>query len=638
MPTELQLEKYYPASEITVLGVSFVMVVLLFVSFKVRMKSFRIFTVTLGMLICAVLADLMLHYLIGKNQNVPQEIVYGLRSLYHFLLFAMLHHYVAYICAATSLPKKVQKPYISAATGLLVTFSVLDTIGIFAGRTMHVVDGEIAFEGSLIFAIGYVLFLILLAMLLVRVRRRLYRRVMNGFFGVAVICLVMLAAARLRGQSSYTAATFMFPLIAVMYLMHSNPYDAMLGANDLRGLNNLIRYSDEQGTNYLFLSLYMRELDENGKTMSDELRTLIRHVAESYYKKSALFQVSNGHMLLMVPKDRNANYEERTEQILEQFRIEYTKFRYDYKLVIGESTWTLNRKNEYISFLRSIHARIPENTIYRVQPDDLDKYREYDAIQKELADIAEKRNPEDPRILVYCQPVYNIRTGKYDTAEALMRLKHPDLGIVYPDRFIPMAEEYGYIHALTEIILNKTCWVLHNLIAEGYEITRISVNVSAMELRDEEFCGDITRIIDSNGVDSSRIAIELTESRNDSDFLLMKERIEELRGMGITFYLDDFGTGYSNMERILELPFDIVKFDRSMVIAGGQSKRSEQVLGSLADLFSKLEYSVLYEGVEDEKDEELCRSLNASYLQGYKYSRPIPIGELRGFLARKQPA
>jgi EAL domain-containing protein (putative c-di-GMP-specific phosphodiesterase class I) len=206
--------------------------------------------------------------------------------------------------------------------------------------------------------------------------------------------------------------------------------------------------------------------------------------------------------------------------------------------------------------------------------------------------------------------------------------------MIFPDLFIPLAEENGYIHALTQIILSKTCTALNNLIAEGYGITRISVNVSAMELREPDFCTDIGSIIDKSGLDASRIAIELTESRNDSDFLLMKERIEELKQKGITFYLDDFGTGYSNMERILELPFDIIKFDRSMVIAGGQSKRSEQVLGSLAELFSKLHYSVLYEGVEDEKDENMCRELNASYLQGYKYSKPIPISELRRFLEK----
>ena len=630
----MQIEKYYPASEITVLGVCFVMLVLLFVSFKVRMKSFRIFVTMLGMLIVATGADLTLHYVIAGHPDAPRPLVYGLRSVYHVLLFCLLHHYCAYTCEVTNLLAKQRKPWIILATAMLILFSVADVVGIYSGRTMHIIDGEIAFEGSAIFSAGYIAFVTMLLVLLIRVRHRLYKRVMNGFFGVIAISEVVLIVARLRGQSTYTAATFLFPLIAVMYLMHSNSYDIHLGANDLRGLNNLIRYSDEHDKHYLFLSLYMRELDETGKTFSEEMRALIRHVAESYYRGSALFQVSNGHMILMVPISRNPDYEERTRRILEQFDVEYENFRYDFKMVIGQSTKELSRKNEYISFIRSIHARIPENTIYRVQPDDLNKYRKYEIILKELADIAAKQDPEDRRVMVYCQPVYNIRTGKYDTAEALMRLKNDELGIVYPDQFIPLAEENGYIHALTEIILAKTCRVLRNLVAEGYEITRISVNVSALELRDSDFCGDISRIIDGNGIDSSRIAIELTESRNDNDFMLMKERIEELKGKGITFYLDDFGTGYSNMERILELPFDIIKFDRSMVIAGSQSKRSEQVLGSLAELFSKLNYSVLYEGVENEKDEQMCCDLNASYLQGYKYSKPIPISELRGFLAR----
>ena len=634
MESTIRLEQYSPSSEITVLAVCLVMLILLLVSFKVRMKSFRIFAMMLGMLTAATSADLMLHYLISHNPGTPAFVVYGLRSMYHVLLFGMLHHYVAYTCEATTLSWIKRRPFIIIATVLLVVFSVADTIGIFSGRTMHIVDGVISFEGSTIFTAGYVLFVLLLTVLLLRVRHRLYKQVMLGFFAVMLVSLIVLATARLRIQSTFTASTFLFPLVAVMYLLHSNPYDAKLGANDLRGLTNLINYINENNQQYLFMSLYMRELGENGKTMSDEMRDLIRHVAETYFRKSYLFQVSNGHMLLMVPKSRNPNLESRLEKILEQFRIEYQNFRYDYKMVIGESTPELKRRNEYISFIRSIHARIPENTIYRVHPGDLDKYRNYEVILKELADIAAKKDPEDPRVLVYCQPVYNIKTDRYDTAEALMRLRLEDLGLVFPDQFISLAEENGYIHALTEIILSKTCQSLHDLLSEGYRITRISVNVSALELRDQDFCGDINRIIDRSGVDCSRIAIELTESRNDSDFLLMKERIEELRKEGITFYLDDFGTGYSNMERILELPFDIVKFDRSMVIAGSQSKRSEQILGSLADLFSKLNYSVLYEGVEDEKDELMCRALSASYLQGYKYSKPIPIGDLRRFLSK----
>ena len=177
MPGTLQLENYSPASEITVLAVCFVMVILLGVSFKVRMRSFRIFIATLIMLIAATSADLMLHYLIGVNPDIPRPIIYGLRSVYHILLFAMLHHYIAYTCEITWLSQKSRRPYILGANILLAVFSVADAVGIFSGRTMHIIDGAISFEGSTIFAVGYILFVCLLMALLYRVRHRLYRQV-----------------------------------------------------------------------------------------------------------------------------------------------------------------------------------------------------------------------------------------------------------------------------------------------------------------------------------------------------------------------------------------------------------------------------------------------------------------------------
>ena len=118
--------------------------------------------------------------------------------------------------------------------------------------------------------------------------------------------------------------------------------------------------------------------------------------------------------------------------------------------------------------------------------------------------------------------------------------------------------------------------------------------------------------------------------------MIMKEKIEMLHEHGIQFYLDDFGTGYSNMERIMEMPFDIIKFDRSMLIASGMDKRSERIVENLAHMFKDMDYSVLYEGVEDEEAEKRCKEMSASYLQGYKYSRPIPIENIRDFLPKAE--
>lgn len=189
---------------------------------------------------------------------------------------------------------------------------------------------------------------------------------------------------------------------------------------------------------------------------------------------------------------------------------------------------------------------------------------------------------------------------------------------------------------LTEIILHKTCDAIRQFTDAGYEIKRISVNVSVPELKDEHFCQDIMDIINESGIPGDKIAIELTESQNEGDFMLMKRKIGELKKQGIKFYLDDFGTGYSNMERIMELPFDIIKFDRSLVIASETEDRSRKMVAKLANMFTDMNYCVLYEGVEKDAEEEMCKDMSATYLQGYKYSKPAPIVDLKEYISRKQ--
>ncbi len=156
-----------------------------------------------------------------------------------------------------------------------------------------------------------------------------------------------------------------------------------------------------------------------------------------------------------------------------------------------------------------------------------------------------------------------------------------------------------------------------------------------MDVREEHFCFHVKQIVQDRGVPFDKVAIEITESQNEKDFMLIKEKLYELKQSGITFYLDDFGTGYSNFDRIMELPFDIIKFDRSLVIASAEDEKTKIMVDHLAQLFADLGYSVLYEGIENEDDEKRCTAMYASYLQGYKYSKPIPIEQLTEYFERK---
>ena len=296
----------------------------------------------------------------------------------------------------------------------------------------------------------------------------------------------------------------------------------------------------------------------------------------------------------------------------------------------------LSDENDVVNFIKYLHFDMEENTVLKPEDKEIESYLRYKYIVSELVDINNKHDLDDPRVLVYCQPVLNIKTGKYDTAEALMRLELSKTGLVYPDEFIYIAERFRYIYVLTQIILHKTCLKIKELLEQGYFVQRISVNFSVYDIRESDFCETVEKIIKDTGIPYDKVAIEITETQNERDFENIKKRIDELKESGVRFYLDDFGTGYSNFERIMELPFDIVKFDRSLVIASGSGNKYKSMVSNLAMMFDNGEYSVLYEGVEDDEDEKRCIDMNAKYLQGFKYSKPIPIDKLAEYLDKEQ--
>ncbi|MBQ6550581.1 MAG: EAL domain-containing protein [Lachnospiraceae bacterium] len=625
------LENYSPAADIVVTAICFVMIVLIVFSYVTRTKSTKYFLSMVGLALGAAWSDIGFYILaITPGYEILAS---WLRCFYHAMLFLIFVHYIAYICEVTRYEKT--KTYVFLANIIFAAVLVADIIITAQGPTFYYTGTAVEFVRHGIYIVGYLALLLICLILMAKVRDLLYSRVMSGFYGTIVVSFLLLLIQGISNQSSFTVASLMLPMIAILYVLHSNPYDAMLGTNDLEAMQDLVKYYWSKKKDFVFMSLYLREFDEEDTDMPDEIKAQFRRFMQLYFKTGKLFKISRGHAVVLFPKKRDGKCEERVQRILDAFYPLYDHYRYDYKIVVGEAVDEISEKNDYASYIRSIQRPMPECTVHKASPEDVTAYRKSEYILKELADIYRWRDLNDPRVLVYCQPVLNVKTGKYDTAEALMRLGLAETGIVYPNEFIPLAENQGYIHVMTKIILHKTCEAIRKLMEAGHDIQRISVNVSVQELKEEGFCSDIMDIIEESGISGGRIAIELTESRNENDFMMTKEKIEELKGNGLQLYLDDFGTGYSNMERIMELPFDIIKFDRSMVLAAGADERSKKMVSNLANMFSNMGYYVLYEGVEKDSDEDLCKGMSASYLQGFKYARPVPITDLIEYVGVK---
>lgn len=631
MNQQFVFDNYTPAADIVVTAICFVMIVLVAFSYISRTRSSKLFLSMVGLVLAAAWTDITFYTIVRIPEY--QVLANWLRCFYHAMLLLIFVHYVAYMCEVAQYEK--QRRYTVLANIIFAVALLADVIATIQEPTFTVTETGVLFDRNGLLFYAYLAFTILCIVVIAKIRNHIFRRVMFVFYGTMAVSFLMLVMQGLTGQSSFTVASLLLPVIAMMYVLHSNPYDALLGTNDAKAMQDLVKYYHEKNQDFVFMSLYMRDFDEEGKELPDEIKATMRQFAFQFFKRVRMFKIGKGHIIVIFPKKQNPHYEERITNTLDEFQKLYEQYRYDYKIVIGDSIDEVSEKGEYANYIRSIQRTMPECSIHRVNAEDLSTFHQSEYILKELADIYRKHDLEDSRVLAYCQPVLNVRTGKYDTAEALMRLNLAEAGVIYPNQFIPLAEEQGYIHILTEIILHKTCEAIKRFTDADYDIKRISINVSAQELKDKSFCRDIMGIIDHSGIPGDKIAIELTESRSESDFLLMKEKIEELKQNGITFYLDDFGTGYSNMERIMELPFDIIKFDRSLVLASGSDERSRRMVSNLANMFADMNYFVLYEGVEKDSDEDMCKGMSATYLQGFKYSKPTPIIDLKDYVSKK---
>lgn len=633
-----QFNNYSPVGDIITITMCMAIFLLTNVAYISRTRSYNLYRNTVVCLLIAALGDLGYHTTLSLVQTMPAHAIYIPRVIYHIALFGALLTYIFYAGEILSISDETRTRYETIATSVFSFVAINEILGIAFKYQFYIDKNHVVHKGINWFPAGYAFFVIMITVMILRYRQRVYKRVVVGVLANTAISFLILIVQGLCNQTSFTIASFIFPTVALLYLMHSNPYDSSIGAVSAASFEDHVAAHQKDGKEMLLMSLLLMEYEASGKRYPIQLQNTIRRFTTYFFKKAVLFQVTSGRIMLAIDIDKIKNYDETVQKMLAQFDIEHEHFRLDHKVTIVKTSKDVHEQNDYIGLIQYVEEKSPDNSVIFVNSQDVENYNKHKYIINELADIHEKKDLNDSRIEVFCQPVYNVNEEVFDTAEALMRLRLPKTGMVYPDQFIPIAEKHHFISVMSLIILSKTCAEVKKLLKGGYVVKRVSVNISMQDVREKDFCANVSKIVREHNVPFEKIALEITESQNEKDFDLVKERISELREMGMRVYLDDFGTGYSNFERIMELPFDIIKFDRSLVIASAADIKSETMVSYLAHMFSDMNYSVLYEGVENEDDENRCGRMCAKYLQGYKYSKPIPIDQLTDYFVQIQPA
>ena len=234
-------------------------------------------------------------------------------------------------------------------------------------------------------------------------------------------------------------------------------------------------------------------------------------------------------------------------------------------------------------------------------------------------------------ITMYYQPIYNVKTRSFSSAEALARLIDPKYGMISPAIFIPAAEHAGLILQLGDLVLESVYRFISENDLDAMGLDYIEINLSVAQCLQAELPSIVRQLQEKYGVRPSQINFEITETMFDNLSGVMDRNLQALTDMGYTLSLDDYGVGYSNIQRLRSLPLRIIKIDKSMV-DDMFTEDGEVIIRNTVRMMQGIHKELVVEGVETREAIEACCDLSCDYIQGFYYSRPLPAREFVTFL------
>lgn len=301
------------------------------------------------------------------------------------------------------------------------------------------------------------------------------------------------------------------------------------------------------------------------------------------------------------------------------------------EISVPEEMTDIRRITQAQHKLAHTHESLPSNTILSLQ----DLALSTASRRHDVAEVVRKAL-HSSGFRVYYQPIVSAETGKVVSAEALVRLYSETLGWVSPEEFIRLAEQNGTIHRIGDFVLEESCRFLAELRKTGHRLENLEINLSAAQCIQANLAGRLTSTAHRYGLRPGELCFEITETAAALSPTLMRRNMEALAAAGFSLAIDDFGTGYSNVSGLMEIPFRVVKIDRSIVLGMEQSSNIRIGVEGLITMFRNMGVRIVAEGIETRAQLDTLRTLGAELIQGFYFSRPLPKHEFVRFLEDRE--
>ena len=426
--------------------------------------------------------------------------------------------------------------------------------------------------------------------------------------------------------------------VLIIYLKLENPalnIDRRTGLFTQNAFGQLIRqmYGMQQKFSVLCLSCIQKI---KGRYNADVVEMVLLEVAEYISELPGVVAFKNpDDELLLIIKDQT-NSDAIIAQIQKRFR---EKWGEDKSIRMGmgaifvpmaESLKSAEDVLYLLNYVRKHHKERNENKLLIIDEEIISAMYREKYIEKLLVDAIDK-----DKIEVFYQPIYSTEEKQFVSAEALARIRDEDGKIVPPGEFIEIAEQSGHILELGKQVFEHVCRFIRDKEPQRFGIQYLEVNLSVVQCGYEYLADSFIRIMEDYSVNPKFINLEITESASMKAKKTLLSNMKKLMEYGVTFSLDDFGTGQSNLNYIVDMPVEIVKFDKSMIDSYFENHKARYVMDAAMHMIHGMKLCIVSEGIETEEQFETMEKLGINYIQGYYFSKPIPEEEFLRFIEKR---
>ncbi len=441
---------------------------------------------------------------------------------------------------------------------------------------------------------------------------------------------------KLEGLGLIADGLFHFIDVRVQELKHLAYYDELTGLPNRNLFTRILEKAisnvstkDESGALFFIdLDNFKNINDTAGHKEGDEvLRLIAKRLGKGLGKKCTLCRFGGDEFVIVAEEMENSDETVQfAENILERLKDKIDIGLHGYHLTASIGATFFSKQNDDIeeilkqADIAMYRSKRHGKNRWSIYIDSMGRYaKERYLIEQQLRAAIKNRE-----LALHYQPQYDIESGRIVSIEALVRWNHPELGILFPDSFIEVAESSGLIIPLGELVLDMALEFL--TICKNME--RIAVNISSKQFNDSDFFSTVMRLLAKHGLSPENLELEMTESVVMDDESETTKLLFALAEKGIKLSIDDFGTGYSSLSYLKRMPISTLKIDRSFVTDLPEDESDSAIVRSIVAMAKTLGLDLVAEGIETKEQEEFFKKEGGVIGQGYYYSKPVPPEEM----------